>query len=88
MVSTMPEKEGPPVKADAAFNPSVMLPKKLGYYRYPGSLTTPPCAETVEWLLLTTPITVAESDVAGFAKLYPLNARPVQRDNRRYVLMS
>ena len=65
-----------------------MLPKKLGYYRYPGSLTTPPCAETVEWLLLTTPITVAESDVAGFAKLYPLNARPVQRDNRRYVLMS
>ena len=88
MVSTMPEKEGPPVKADAGFNPNVMLPKKLSYYRYPGSLTTPPCAETVEWLLLTTPITVAEADVAGFAKLYPLNARPVQRDNRRYVLMS
>jgi carbonic anhydrase len=88
VVSAMPAKEGPPVKADAGFNPNDMLPRKLSYYRYPGSLTTPPCAETVEWLLLTTPITVAETDVAAFAKLYPLNARPVQRDNRRYVLMS
>jgi carbonic anhydrase len=88
VVSTMPAKEGPPVKADAGFNPNAMLPKKLGYYRYPGSLTTPPCSETVEWLLLTDAIAVAEADVAGFAKLYPLNARPVQRDNRRYVLRS
>jgi carbonic anhydrase len=88
VTSTMPTKEGPAVKADAGFDPNAMLPKKLGYYRYSGSLTTPPCAETVEWLLLTTPIQVAEADVAAFAKLYPLNARPVQRDNRRYVLMS
>jgi carbonic anhydrase len=80
MVATLPAKEGPPVKADAGFNPNDMLPKKLSYYRYPGSL--------VEWLLLTTPITVAESDVAPFAKLYPMNARPAQRDNRRYVLVS
>jgi carbonic anhydrase len=88
VVATMPAKEGPPVKADPSFNPNDMLPRKLTYYRYPGSLTTPPCAETVEWLLLTNPITVTESDVAAFAKLYPLNARPVQRDNRRYVLVS
>lgn len=88
VAATMPSREGPPVKADIGFNPNDMLPKKLGYYRYSGSLTTPPCAETVEWLLLTNPITVAEADVAAFAKLYPLNARPVQRENRRYVLMS
>ena len=40
------------------------------------------------WLLLTDPIQVAEADVASFAKLYPMNARPVQKDNRRYVLQS
>jgi carbonic anhydrase len=42
----------------------------------------------VEWLLLATPIQVAAADVAAFAKLYPMNARPVQKDNRRYVLRS
>jgi len=28
---------------------------------------------------------VAAADVAGFAKLYPMNARPVQKDFRRFV---
>jgi carbonic anhydrase len=42
----------------------------------------------VEWLVLTDPIQVAAADVAGFAKLYPMNARPAQKDNRRYVLQS
>ena len=88
ITSTMPAKEGPAVKADARIDPNALLPARHGYYRYSGSLTTPPCAETVEWLLLTDPIQVAEADVASFAKLYPMNARPVQKDNRRYVLRS
>ncbi len=88
IVSTMPDKEGPAVKADPAINPNGLLPAKLGYYRYSGSLTTPPCSETVDWLLLTDPIQVADADVARFAKLYPMNARPVQKANRRFVLRS
>ena len=88
IVSTMPEKEGPAVKADPAINPNGLLPGTRNYYRYSGSLTTPPCSETVDWLLLTDPIQVAEADVARFAKLYPMNARPVQKGNRRFVLRS
>ena len=88
IVSTMPAQEGPAVKADARIDPNALLPARRGYYRYPGSLTTPPCAEIVEWLLLTNPIQVAEANVASFAKLYPMNARPAQKDNRRYVLQS
>jgi carbonic anhydrase len=88
IVATMPVHEGEPVKADPAINPNGLLPARLTYYRYPGSLTTPPCAETVEWLLLTDPIQVADADVAGFAKLYAMNARPVQKANRRAVLRS
>jgi carbonic anhydrase len=88
VVATMPDKEGPAVKADPAIDPNGFLPGSLTYYRYNGSLTTPPCAETVAWLLLTQPLEVAEADVAGFAKLYAMNARPVQKDNRRFVLRS
>lgn len=88
IVANMPAKEGAPVKADAAINPNGLLPAKLSYYRYPGSLTTRPCSEVVERLVLTEPMQVAAADVAAFAKLYPMNARPAQKDNRRYVLQS
>jgi carbonic anhydrase len=88
VVSTMPQKAGPAVKADAAIDPNGLLPRRLGYYRYEGSLTTPPCSETVDWLLLTDPIQVADTDVAAFARLYPMNARPAQKANRRFVLRS
>jgi carbonic anhydrase len=36
----------------------------------------------------TNPIQVADADIAGFAKLYAMNARPVQNANRRDVLRS
>ena len=88
IIATMPATEGPAVKADAAIGPNALLPAERGYYRYPGSLTTPPCSEIVEWLVLTTPISVAEADIAAFAKLYQMNARPAQKDSRRYVLQS
>jgi len=85
IVSTMPE-EGPPVPADSAIDPNGLLPARRAYYRYEGSLTTPPCSETVDWLVLADRIEVAEADIARFAKLYPMNARPVQNRNRRFIL--
>ena len=88
VVTTMPAKEGPAVPADAAIDPNGMLPARRSYYRYEGSLTTPPCSETVDWLLLAQPITVSEGDIAAFAKLYAMNARPVQKIDRRFVLRS
>lgn len=88
IVLTMPNREGPPIAADPKIDPNAFLPAKRSYYRYAGSLTTPPCAETVEWLVLTDPVQVAEADINSFARLYPMNARPVQKDNRRFVLRS
>jgi len=85
IVSTMPE-EGPPVKADSAINPNGLLPARRAYYHYEGSLTTPPCSETVDWLVLEDRIEVAEADIARFGKLYPMNARPVQKRDRRFIL--
>jgi carbonic anhydrase len=88
VVATMPAAEGPPVQADPGIDPNGLLPARRSYYRYEGSLTTPPCSETVDWMLLIDPIQVAEADVAAFAKLYAMNARPAQKANRRFVLLS
>ena len=86
ITSTMPATEGPPVKADPAIDPNGLLPAGRSHYRYAGSLTTPPCSETVDWLVLADAIEVAAADVERFAKLYPMNARPVQPRNRRFLL--
>ena len=87
IITTMPTHEGETVKADPAINPNGLLSRgRLAYYRYPGSLTTPPCSETVEWLLLTNPIQVADADMTAFANVFEMNARPAQKVNRRAVL--
>jgi carbonic anhydrase len=88
LVATMPTAENAQAKADAGIDPNGLLPAERDYYFYQGSLTTPPCSEVVNWLLLTNPIEVATADMAAFAKLYPINARPVQKSNRRFVLRS
>jgi hypothetical protein len=76
------------VKASPNINPAGLLPAKRDYFLYEGSLTTPPCSETVAWHLLRDPIEVDAESVAAFAKLYPMNARPVQKLDRRFVLRS
>jgi carbonic anhydrase len=69
-------------------DPNGLLPASLAYWSYEGSLTTPPCSEIVDWMLARQPVEVAEADIARFAALYPMNARPVRADNRRFILSS
>ena len=63
----------------APFNPGDFLPAVRAYYRYEGSLTTPPCTEGVHWVALKDPITVSSEDLAQYHERIHFNARPVQR---------
>ncbi len=65
-----------------------MLPAKLGYFTYPGSLTTPPCTEGVTWYVLKDHPTVSAEQIATFAKLYPADNRPIQPRNGRSIQQS
>lgn len=62
-----------------------LLPKDQRYYQFLGSLTTPPCAEGVLWLVLKQPVTLSPEQLHLFAQLFPNNARPVQPVNGRAV---
>lgn len=82
------EKNKESVVPSVEINPSALLPQSKAYYTFAGSLTTPPCSEGVTWLVMRNATSVAASQVARFAELYPMNARPVQPLNGRRVATS
>jgi len=59
-------------------DPTDLLPSSLRHYQYHGSLTTPPCTETVVWNVLASPVTMSAEHISRFRELYAANARPVQ----------
>jgi carbonic anhydrase len=63
-----------------------LVPASSVFYRYAGSLTTPPCSEIVEWVVFGEPITASKEQIATFARLYPNNNRPVQSLNDRTIV--
>jgi carbonic anhydrase len=71
--------------ASVSVNVTDFLPSDLGYFHYMGSLTAPPCSEAVTWFVLKTPMTISAEQLAVFAKLYPHNARPIQKTNGRKI---
>lgn len=75
-------------KLHAGFDVNEILPADKGYYKYVGSLTTPPCSEGVAWHVLKQPITVSKAQIEAFRKHYRMNARPVQPLNDRVVEQS
>ncbi|MEM9771935.1 MAG: carbonic anhydrase family protein, partial [Cyanobacteria bacterium P01_D01_bin.73] len=48
------------------------------FFRYPGSLTTPPCSESVEWIVFRTPLTLSTENLTRYKAHFPSNARPIQ----------
>jgi carbonic anhydrase len=65
-----------------------LLPADRGFYRFPGSLTTPVCNEGVTWLLMKSPIEMSAAQIAKFRKYYHNTARPLQALNGRPVVGS
>lgn len=83
--ASMPHDHGKPRAVPAGFDASSLLPADKAYYRYTGSLTTPPCSEGVAWHVLQHPVEVSKAQIDSFRKHYRMNARPVQPLNDRTV---
>uniref|UniRef100_A0A9L0T6S9 Receptor-type tyrosine-protein phosphatase gamma n=1 Tax=Equus caballus TaxID=9796 RepID=A0A9L0T6S9_HORSE len=48
-----------------------LLPSSLGsYYRYTGSLTTPPCSEIVEWIVFRKPVPISYHQLEAFYSIF------------------
>jgi carbonic anhydrase len=64
-----------------------LLPKDKTYWRFSGSLTTPPCSEGVTWIVLKHPLTVSTEQLAKFTHtLHHNNNRAIQSLHGRVVV--
>ncbi|BCD59699.1 MULTISPECIES: carbonic anhydrase [unclassified Nitratiruptor] len=68
------------------FNPGDFFPRKLDYYRYDGSFTTPPCTEGVRWIVLKRPVQASKEQIAKMHEIMHNNNRPVQPLKARVIL--
>jgi carbonic anhydrase len=83
----MPEKAGQKRRIAEPVSAEGLLPANRDYYRFNGSLTTPPCSEGVRWLVMKDPVTASKEQIERFAHvMHHPNNRPVQPINARTVL--
>lgn len=86
LFDAMPMNEGPELRANGVIDPAALLPGSGGYFRYMGSLTTPPCSEGLVWTVFKQPIEADPDQIRKFASLFSNNARPAQKLNRRFLI--
>lgn len=71
--------------ADENLELSVHMPKDNFAYHYTGSLTTPPCSENVQWLVLRDQISLTKDQIEAFSSRIGPNNRPTHPLNDRVV---
>jgi carbonic anhydrase len=85
--SQMPNEISEPVALKNRMTASELIPQNRSYYRFSGSLTTPPCSEGVRWLLLKTPMTASKAQIEAFEHaIHHHNNRPIQALNGRVIV--
>jgi len=76
--NSLPLEKGMEQRSPVMMDMNLMLPTERLYYTYMGSLTTPPCTEGVLWMVMKQPASLSREQMGVFARMYPMNARPIQ----------
>ncbi len=89
-IENLPAEKSDVADAGVTINVADLLPAEQTTFRYSGSLTTPPCSEGVNWLVMTTPVEISAEQVGALTSLFeegnnrpvqPLNDRPLAEDS-------
>jgi carbonic anhydrase len=83
--NNLPLERSMPQTAADQLDPMQLLPTDRRYFTFMGSLTTPPCSENVLWIVLKQPVQLTSNQIGIFARLYPMNARPLQSASGRMI---
>ena len=85
--SKFPLKENEKVSINLSSNDiKSIMPLNKDYYKFIGSLTTPPCSENVKWNVFKTSMTISKEQVKQFFDIFEHpNNRPIQDINGRVI---
>ncbi|MCW9048439.1 MAG: carbonic anhydrase family protein [Gammaproteobacteria bacterium] len=85
--SKMPEEAGDKHSLTTVMSANDLLPENRDYYRFNGSLTTPPCTEGVRWFVMKNTVSASDKQISSFSHvLHEANNRPLQNVNARVIL--
>ena len=83
----MPENPGDTHELAKELSIDKLMPANKEYYRFTGSLTTPPCTEGVRWFMLKYPVSASNLQIERIVHtLHEPNNRPIQPINARLVV--
>ena len=69
-------------------HPGQLIPHPERYYSFMGSLTTPPCAEGIQWIVIQDSLTVSAAQIKKLQTMSGKNARPIFPINSREIMYS
>ena len=81
----LPKRNGDKNNLSKRINVKDLIPDNRDYYNYSGSLTTPPCSEGVNWMVLKRPMEISADQIKAFTDLFPKSVRPIQEKFHRPV---
>ncbi len=87
ILAVVPEQLNHEVEIKQRMDLRPLFPQNLHYYRYSGSLTTPPCTEGLRWLVMKQPVTLSAEQLKAFQQvLKNHNNRPLQPLHGRLIV--
>ncbi|BFO08945.1 carbonic anhydrase family protein [Serratia rubidaea] len=87
LLTRIPAEKNRVVPIDKRLNLRPLFPDDLHYYRFSGSLTTPPCTEGLRWLVMKKPVSLSARQLAAFTRaLEHHNNRPIQPLHGRVIV--
>lgn len=87
IINSIPTEKNREVPVKKRFDLTSLFPADRHYYRFSGSLTTPPCTEGLRWLVMKNPVTLSRKQLRTFQQaLEHSNNRPIQPLNGRIIV--
>ena len=86
LIAQLPTESGKAITLKSRILASEMMPSNRDYYRFNGSLTSPPCTEGIRWVLVKTPMTASKEQIDALSTLTDHNNRPLQPTNGRVIV--